>query len=281
MRIFAKDRRTATRALLALQERLLKKGMNLNRYKTEFAPGQVEMEELRSKDYGDEEYSSDEEDAIVTRPVVSDKPFDEFTRNFEIGQDLANKGKDAKDFCHFLAKRITLSERQPGHVEMLHTILTDWHGSAKHAAWRLVESFARSECPKKTRESAEAVLVKCLNNSNVTNYAKYRLLHYLVRPHKTRERYWKDLLSGNLRILRNLLPTFLAEKAFELNIIALYAMRCLGASASDLKSAVEKLAPRPPPLPIKNPFSLASTPKTPTPLLPSVPTCLDTISLAV
>jgi hypothetical protein len=257
MRIFAKDRPAATRALLALQERLLTKGLNLNSSKTEFAEGRVAIEELRSRAYEGGEYGTDDEDAPVVRPVVSDIPFDEFAEDFEVGQKLARKGKDAKNFCHFLAKRIGLSERQPGHVEMLREILTNWHGSAKHAAWRLVESFARSECPTKTRKRAEAEILECLNDASVTYYAKYRLVHHLVRPRRSRKRYWKELQQTTLRSLKKMVPTFLGEKAFELNIVALYALRCFGASTPDLVDAVKRNARGPVPLPIKNALSLA------------------------
>lgn len=207
MRIFANDRLTATRALLALQERLLTKGLNLNSSKTEFAEGRFAIEELRSRAYEGAEYGTDDEDALVVRPVVSDLPFDEFTEDFEVGQMLEKKGKDAKNFCHFLAKRIALSERQPGHVDMLREILTTWHGSAKHAAWRLVESFARSECPTKTRRRAEAAILECLNDPSVINYAKYRLVHHLVRPRRSHERYLNVLKDSSLQNLKRIIPS--------------------------------------------------------------------------
>ncbi len=268
MRIFAKDRPTAKQAMLALQERLLTKALNLNSSKTQFEDDKIEVEKLVSKAYEGEEYSGDDEDATITRPAVSDKPFDEFNTDFEIGQKLENKGKDAKDFCHFLAKRITLSERQPGHVEMLRVILTDWHGSAKHAAWRLVESIVRDECPKKTRELAEKVLLECLNDPKVTSYTKYRLLHLLVKPHKSLiknsvNRNFARLKSSTVVEIKSLLPAFLGEVAFELNIIALYTMQTLGASFADLKNAVDENACKPVPMPIRNALSLARQPGKP------------------
>lgn len=256
MRIFAKERLIAKRAMLALQERLLTKGLNLNSSKTEFAEDEAAVEQLRTKAYESEEYSENEEDAPLIRPQIADMPFDEFDRDFNVGEKLEN-AKDAKDFCHFLAKKIAVSERMPAHVETLHQILTHWHGSAKHAAWRLVESFAREDCPKNTREVSEGALIKCLADPNVTNYAKYRLLHHLVRPRTTHDRYCERLQRGTIRELRRLLPTFLAETAFELNIIALYTMRAVGASVVDLQNAVEQNACKPVPLPIKNALSLA------------------------
>ncbi len=267
MRIFATDRPTAKRAMLTLQERLLTKGLNLNSSKTEFEDDKSGVEKLRSKAYEGGEYSEEDEDAAVSRPDVTDKPFDEFDRDFELGEKLGNP-KDARDYCHFLAKRIILSERQPGHVETLYQILTNWHGSAKHAAWRLVESMTREECPKGTRDVAEKVLLDCLTSPSVVNYTKCRLLHHLVRPRKSRGketvyRYCSGLKNGTVRKLKSLFPSFIAETAFELNIIALYTMQALGASFADLQRAVSENACKPVPLPIKNALSLARQPGKP------------------
>jgi hypothetical protein len=241
---------------------LLTKALNLNSSKTQFEDDKRGVEKLLSRAYEGEEYCADDEDATITRPAVTDKPFDEFNTDFEIGQKLGKYGKEAKDFCHFLAKRITISERQPGHVEMLHEILRNWHGSARHAAWRLVESIVGKECPKQTRDSAEGIFLECLSDPNVANYTKYRLLHQLVKPRKSIGQnsvytYCSGLRNGTVQKVKGLLPSFLAETAFELNIIALYAMRVLGASFADLQSAVIENACKPVPLPIKNALSLA------------------------
>jgi len=267
MRIFASDGHTAKRGMLALQERLLTKGLNLNSSKTEFAEGRLEVEKLRSKAYDPDDYYDQDEDAAVMRPQVTDRPFDEFDRDFGLLEKVAN-ARDAKDYCHFLAKRIALSERRRSHINTLHLILTDWHGSAKHAAWRLVESMVRQECPAKTRERAEQVVLDCLTNPKVANYTRYRLLHHLVRPRKsstsgTIHRFCDGLGTSTSQKLISLLPPFLVEPAFELNVIALYTMRALGASFADLQSAIDKHVSSPVPLPIKNALSLARQPGKP------------------
>jgi hypothetical protein len=262
MRIFAKGRLTATRALLALQERLLTKGLNLNSSKTEFAETAADVRRLRAKAYGWEEPSpglDNEEESPAVLPQIADLPFDEFEETFGVNDKL-EKGQAAKDFCHFLARKLAITERQPWHIDKLETLLTRWHGSAKHAAWRLAESFARPECPAETRKCAEAVVMKCLKDDHVTNYTKYRLLHHLTRRRKSGDMYWQRLNTGHKRELETLVPAFLGEKAFELNIIALYTMRCLGASAAKLRDAVQEQVRTPVPLPIKNALSLATEP---------------------
>jgi hypothetical protein len=100
--------------------------------------------------------------------------------------------------------------------------------------------------------------MKCLKDVHVTNYTKYRLLHHLTHRRKSGDRYWQRLRTANQRELAALVPAFLGEKAFELNIIALYTMRCLGASAADLRDAVKQQVRTPVPLPIKNALSLAT-----------------------
>ena len=102
--------------------------------------------------------------------------------------------------------------------------------------------------------------MKCLKDDHVTNYTKYRLLHHLTRRRKSGDMYWQRLRTANQRELATLLPAFLGEKAFELNIIALHTMRCLGASAAELRDAVQQQAHTPVPLPIKNALSLATEP---------------------
>jgi hypothetical protein len=212
----------------------------------------------------------EEEEAPLVVPRIVDMPFDEFQRNFGVDDKLENP-QDAKEFCHFLAKRVAISKRERGHIESLRVILTQWHGSAKHAAWRLAESLGRPQCPSPTRAFAEVVLIECLTSPSVTNYAKYRLLHHLTRPRQSGDRYCARLQSVTRREITKLLPAFLGEMAFELNIIALYAMRCLGASTADLQNAVQQHASKPVPLPIKNALSLASTHKKPRRLPKFVP----------
>jgi hypothetical protein len=66
--------------------------------------------------------------------------------------------------------------------------------------------------------------------------------------------------TANQGELTTLVPGFLGEKAFELNIIALYTMQCLGASAAELRDAVQQHASTPVPLPVKNALSFAPEP---------------------
>jgi hypothetical protein len=84
-----------------------------------------------------------------------------------------------------------------------------------------------------------------------------------TRGTDSKYRYSAQLGRDTLRKLKGLLPSFLGEVAFELNIISLYAMRALGSSFAELGSAVEQHACKPVPLPIRNALALARGPKRP------------------
>jgi hypothetical protein len=259
MRIFATNREAAKRAMLVLQEHLLTKGLNLNGSKTKIAESAPKIEDLRSKAYEAYDYLAEEEEPWEQEGLpITDHPFDEFDRRFEPGQVL-EKDEDAKDFCHFLGRVLPLTDRQPAHVDMLKVILTRWHGSSKHASWRLVETIIRSEC------SAATTFLDCLSDTGTSTYAKYRLLHYLVRrrrcPNGQGEfRYIDGLSPWAKRQIKQLLPIFLSELAFELNVSALYAMKVLGTSQAGLEATVRDKAPKPVAVPIRNALILAAEP---------------------
>ena len=264
MRIFATDREVAKRAMLVLQERLLTKGLNLNGSKTKIAE-HAKIEDLRSKAYESYDYLVEEDEPEQhQRLAVTDHPFDEFNRHFEVGQAF-EKDEDAKDFCHFLGRVLPLTDRQPRHIDMLKAILTQWHGSSKHASWRLVETIIHAECPAAARTHATKTLVDCLADQSVSTYAKYRLLHYLVRKRRYQNgqgtfRYLDKLHADARQQIRQLLPMFLEEQAFEINLIALYAMQIFGTSHAELTAAVQDHSPKPVAVPIRNALLLAANP---------------------
>jgi hypothetical protein len=266
MRIFAPNRDAAKRAMLILQEHLLTKGLNLNGSKTEIAEGTPKIEDLRSKAYDAGDYLREEEEQGNQEGLtVTDLPFEEFNRHFDPGHPLTND-KEAKDFCHFLDHRILpLKERLPAHVDMLKVVLTRWHGSSKHASWRLVETIISSECSAPTRKYATKALLECLSDRDTSTYAKYRLLHYLVQkwqhPGGQGEfRHLDRLDTSDQDQIKLLFPMFMNELAFELNITSIYIMKVLGAAQAELEQTVRDNAPKPLAVPIRNALLLASEP---------------------
>jgi hypothetical protein len=148
---------------------------------------------------------------------------------------------------------------------MLKVILTQWHGSSKYASWRLVETIIHSECLGATQAHATKTLLDCLSDTSTSTYANYRLLHYLVRrrkrPNSSKVFRYLDRLSPSVKKqIKQLLPGFLAEQAFDLNIITLYAMQVLGATHAELEAAVREKSPKPVAVPIRNVLILAAEP---------------------
>ena len=269
MRIFAMGRREALDAVLVLQEYVLAKGLNLNATKTRIAESPTEIEDLRSKAYEGYEYVSSEE-GLDEKPASFedlDQPFDIFNRRFRPGQQLKkaeDANEDAKEFCQFMSHRrdnaydlLPIGDREAWHVETLKEILSRWHGSSKHAAWLMVESACDTRCPKDTRHVASETLIRCLAHEDVATYAKYRLLHHLVkqRPKKSSPSTFRyiDTVDKDIRDrIYELLSGLLRKPSFELNIVALYTLKVLGSSAKDLKVYAQRYVPKPLGVPVKN-----------------------------
>jgi len=276
MRIFGQSRLEVLEAVRLLQELLLVKGLNLNASKTKLAEDAEQMEDLRSKDYElygyldqEDETEEDEPPAGPQAPTLVqshvDLHFHEFDRTFSPGEALKDD-KDAKEFCKFLSARradgtslLHISERLPQHIEMLREVLTKWQGSGKHAAWLLVQSAFNRGVPAPTADRAKQVLFDLFEIAGVNSYIKYRLLHHLVksrRDRKGREYQFLDRLSETEKAgLNQRVPLFVAQPAFELNLVSLYLLRCLGASRAQLEKLVKDYAIKPDADPIRNALS--------------------------
>lgn len=266
MRIFADKRKDAMEAILILQQSLLSKGLNLNASKTEIAESKEKMEGLRSKDYeaydyqsADDEESENEEENFINK---IDLNFDEFERVFE-KEDILDCDKDAKEYCKFISCRksknekfLDLSERKPEHIEKLGEILVKWQGSSRHASWLIIQSAFYEKVTVKTKEMAKNILFVSLQSDEVNTYAKYRLLHHLVKLRKSQKgkefKYLAFLTKSDKENLQKILIKLLQCPAFELNVISLWLLKVLGGSAQDLKNYVRNFIPKPVGEPIKN-----------------------------
>jgi hypothetical protein len=282
MRIFGAGRVEVLDALRLLQELLLDKGLNLNAGKTVLAENKEEMEELRSKDYElsdyqweeDETEDEEEEPTSQTTSVVRshiDLHFHEFDKVFDPGQPLKND-KDAKDFCKSLSAKkadgtplVKISDRVPEHIERLREVVTKWQGSGKHAAWLLVQSAFYRRVRAETGSKAKEVLFDLLEEDQVNSYIKYRVLHQLVRLRKSKKtgefRFLGRLSGHEKQRLRALIPEFIAQPAFELNVVSLYLCFCLGASSTELEELVGAHAIDPKAEPIRNALSFLVSPE--------------------
>jgi hypothetical protein len=159
---------------------------------------------------------------------------------------------------------IPQAKRNVAHIDTLEKILHNWQGTSKYASWRLVETIASDDCNVETRAKAAKVVIQALKNKDVATYAKYRMLHHLFRkrsPEKASNTtcYFDRLTKTDQDAIKLvLLPSLVGEPAFELNIIAIYAMKSVGMTGSEISRIVSKMASKPVPVPIRNALLLCS-----------------------
>ena len=259
MRIFAENPELSRLYLLILQEQLLTKGLNLNSSKTKIAENQEQIEKLRTKvyDISPSLYDPSEEneaggyiDVVVKTNEVHqniDRESDELDKDFNPDGEI-KEDKDAKNFCKFFQKLKT-KKRITAHIEKLKIILTHWQGNSKHASWLIVDSIYKKDVPSDTKTAAIEILLNVLNSGEALSYTKYRLIHNLIHlkpdPKTPEVRVIHQLDDGRKEELRKNLCYLLEQSAFELNFIALYALRVLGDSIKDLEKYAHKHIPKP------------------------------------
>lgn len=276
MRIFGKDRKMVLRSVLALQELLLTKGLNLNSGKTKIAENTEQLEELRSKlsdiysyfivekEYPYSQMEFEEAPKVNSLEVEIDKPFEENDRHFDINDKITDNGL-AKDYCKYLSNSnlLPIEGRTPDHVRKLKDVLIDTQGSGRHASWLLIQSAFWAGMPAESSKVAQEIIFECLESEAVDYYSKYRILHHLIKKRgKTyRFRFIEKLSKEQADKLRSIMPALLEQPAFELNLIGLYVLRLLKHSYSDLVDYVARYVPKPVGDPIKNALSYIAEPE--------------------
>lgn len=270
MRLFGESREKVLKAIRVLQEMLLTKNLNLNAAKTKFAGSENEKKKYRSKAddvytyFIEDEEGLDEEIVPGANPQVSnliDHHFDDLDKEFVPYQALGNE-RDGKDFCKFLSSQTRdegwdgLRIRSPEQVKQLATVLLDWSGSSRHAAWLIVQSAFYDSVPLQTKATAIRVIFRVLLDPAINPSAKYRILHHLAKPrtvkHSGRNYTHLENLSNRQKShLESVLSGLLKVPAFELGIAVLYTFKALGASVEDLHSYVQAI-PSPNADPYKN-----------------------------
>ncbi|WP_449420490.1 reverse transcriptase domain-containing protein [Phormidium nigroviride] len=258
MRIFAQNPELSRLYLLILQEQLLTKGLNLNSSKTKIAENQEQIEKLRTKvyDISPSLYDPSEEneaggyiDVVVKTNEVHqniDRESDELDKDFNPDGEI-KEDKDAKNFCKFFQKLKT-KKRITAHIEKLKIILTYWQGNSKYASWLIVDSIYK-DVHYDTKTVALEVVFNVLNANEALSYTKYRLIHNLIHlkpdPKTPELRVIHQLDDGRKEELREILFDLLKQPAFDLNFIALYALKILGDSSKDLEKYAHKHIPKP------------------------------------
>jgi Reverse transcriptase (RNA-dependent DNA polymerase) len=258
MRIFANNIDTAHSYLLILQENLLKKGLNLNASKTKIAPNKKDIEKLRTKlfdepspglynpysEFQDTEESKFFESNEVEKNIDKEISLDDLLAEFDPESDIKDD-KDAKNFRTYIQNHLDRNQRKTEHIEKLKIILTNFQGTSKQAPWLIVESSYYKDVPEATRKKAMEELFYILESNKSSAYTKYRIIHHLINLRKTNHRIVNKLDNQRKKQLKQILLNSLKEPAFELNIIALYALKILGDKLDNLKSYVKDYISKP------------------------------------
>jgi len=265
MRLFASTRKEALDALLVLQQQLLPLCLNLNSGKTDIAEGHPDIQGLRSKDGDVYEYLPIfdlAQDEAATSGLLGgagevrsrlDRPLDEPVEPFAEDDELS-KPEHAKKLCKHLSfceepgnLTLQVADRAEWHVDRLLKVLVRFKGSSRHASWLLVQTACFHGVPDRAQCRARDGLLSALRSAEIAAYAKYRMLHHLVKFRKHHDgsefRMIDDLPRGWLVDLGDLMPVLARARAFELAITALYVLRVLGASPDEIRRLVADMGP--------------------------------------
>lgn len=268
IRLFADSRQDVIRYLSILQEQLLRKGLNLNTFKTEIAEDPGSRQDMLSRLYQGGSYESEEdEDAGSVIQAKVDSPLAEFSRTFAEA-DKFERSSDAKDFCKFLGShdtsgvpKVPLAQRDIWHVRRLVEVISRWRGPTKHAAWLLTQTAIYTDVPESVKVFAGEALIKLLEDKAISPYSRYRIIHHLVKERTAGSsgssfRFIDRLSVTHKNRIVALAPSYLVEPAFELNLIALYLLKVTGSPASELRNMAAKR--RPGCEPLRNALDLAA-----------------------
>ncbi|NMG59269.1 RNA-directed DNA polymerase [Geitlerinema sp. P-1104] len=262
MRIFAGNRKTAKKYLLILQEYLLSKGLNLNSSKTLIAENSKDIEEIRTKFFGDlspDTYdpkfeSQDTEDKKFASENIDlenhiDKEDYDSLKDFDANAPIETD-RDAKNFCKFLQHYMKYEERNPSHVQKLEVILTQFQGSSRHASWLLVQSYYYKNIKKDTQLAALNSIFIILESDESLSYTKSRIIHHLSsvridRKSETKYRLIERLNTDSPERINKILITSLKVPAYELNLTAIYALYVLGKPMHEIESYIRQYMRKP------------------------------------
>lgn len=110
--------------------------------------------------------------------------------------------------------------------------------------------------PEETKKKSKETILNLLSSDNTNSYAKYRMLHHILKLRKNKdgkEFRFLDYLDDSFKEqLIAITPSLIGTPAFEINITVLYLLKVLGKSNSEIKNYINKYAIKPLGEPIKN-----------------------------
>jgi hypothetical protein len=249
IRLFGSSRNEVFNHLRIIQETLLKLGLNLNASKTKIAENEPEMLVIRSSNYqlGYFDLDEDENAGRVIREQI-DQTFEDFNEVFSFS-DVFNPIENGRNFCKYLSAHnnitgnpiLPLSEREIWHIDYLSRTILEGRGSSKHAIWLLVQSAFYRNVVDATQEHSCNTIIHILENVDAFSYAKYRIVHHLLKKRGVREISFINYLRTEQReAIYLLIPQFLSGNCFLLNLIGLYLAKFRGDSFENLQRLVRE-----------------------------------------
>lgn len=250
MRMYAKDIATLRKAIMILQESLLKLGLNLNSSKTKLGGNPKELEEMRSKDneiYGYlDPVELEKENQLLP---LADKGFRDQPKLFTEKTGFEDED-DAAKFCKYISWLVSpgkkpftkVNKLRVWHVERLGEIIRRYAGAGKHASWLLVMATFYDDVPQTVSNRAFQMITELLTDKQVNTYSRYRLTHFIISKGSFRfhNSMWIDFFPDETKEwLKKVCVSFLKEPAIELNLVAIHAFKVLGLSFDEIKTLVE------------------------------------------
>lgn len=264
IRIFSNDRGKLQKAIMVLQESLLALGLNLNAAKTELATNPEQIEKMRSKMHDGYDYFEPEDETVVNN-IIATKTDKHFSDTEKFTNTSVIDKKNAKEFCKFLSADSSnkkafdnLKNRKLWQVETLGKIIREFSGASKHATWLLIQSAFYDDIPNKVSEKTMQLIGELLVDQNVNSYARYRILYWIVKGHFRGPEgtpYINAFLPHSEKELIDLLKTYLAEPAIELNLVAVLALRKLKFSKEIIEPLAKQHCIKPLAEPVRNAIS--------------------------
>ncbi len=277
-RIFAKSKSEAVKALIVLQEFLLKIGMNLNVSKTKVIEAQEEIiefieeskkSEVYAMQFEEEEYNESNQETKLDKTAIIKEIDSEKVRVqdkisnylkhqtvFRKIEDIDNEDK-AKQFCKFLNGIPLGTKLEPQifgkHIEWLHQLSKRYPKHCKLYSWLFVK-FVSLDYSNDVQIISLKYLFAVFDDELVNTFIKTRIIHHLVKPRKGALTYIQRIAT------RKKLKDKIIEhitKLMEISCIALqlnciYAYYLLFKDHQKLQYFVSKSLKRPIPEPIQD-----------------------------
>ncbi|MGK7928512.1 MAG: RNA-directed DNA polymerase [Spirulina sp.] len=260
-----------------IQECLLKKGLNLNAYKTKIWEGKKEIKKTIKKEKIQDYFSLLDEnlDDIENKDQSENNkfPIDEkmdkdafMPKSYNPDKEIKNL-ENAKLWATYINQVLKpnksldneLTIRQ---VRKIKTILQNYPSinPVKTCAWLIVR-FCFWGYPNSVQKAAYNEMLDILQDEKINSWTKARILHHVIKPNRGTLSYIKRLNTSPKQIakFKAILHELIIYPSVELQINALYAIYEILEAEEEITNIVTEFIPKPIPLPIRDIISQLQT----------------------